>query len=243
MNDTDELVVVSGLQDSSERIDMPVRYGYVNEKKVKVLRDTGCTGVIIKRSLIEASQMTGRTCRCMMADGRIENVPTARVYIDTPYFSGNIVALCMDTPVYDLMVGNIPGVKNTSEVQLSSAVQTRSQRKEEQKPYSKLRVPDPISDVTHEDFLVLQKQDTTLERFRKLAEDCTVRTLKSGYANFEIHKDLLYRKFISKRSGSEKFRQLIVPYKLRQHVLKLAHESIMGGHQGIKKTTDKESTE
>lgn len=46
VNDADELVVVSRLQDSSGKIDMHVRYGYVDRQNAMVLRDTGCTGVM-----------------------------------------------------------------------------------------------------------------------------------------------------------------------------------------------------
>ena len=35
--------------------------------------------------------------------------PTAMVELDTPYFIGKTKVLCMDDPVRDIIIGNIPG--------------------------------------------------------------------------------------------------------------------------------------
>ena len=37
--------------------------------------------------------------------------PIAYVNVHTPYFSGNVKALCMNNPVYDLIIGNVTGVQ------------------------------------------------------------------------------------------------------------------------------------
>ena len=47
----------------------------------------------------------------------------------------------------------------------------------------------------------------------------------------------LYRMFNSSESGEVK--QVIVPKDFRDHVMKLAHESIVGGHLGARKTADR----
>ena len=53
---------------------------------------------------------------------------------------------------------------------------------------------------------------------------------------FEVKNGLLWRK---KESEKRMITQLVVPVQLREKVMKLAHDSIMSGHQGVKKTTER----
>lgn len=39
---------------------MPVLSGYVGENFVNVLRDSGCSGVVVKRELVKDSELTGK---------------------------------------------------------------------------------------------------------------------------------------------------------------------------------------
>ena len=45
----------------------------------------------------------------MLIDGIVKRYSTAMVELDTPYFSGRSKVLCMDNPVQDIIIGNIPG--------------------------------------------------------------------------------------------------------------------------------------
>jgi len=45
----------------------------------------------------------------MLIDGIVKRYPTAMVELDTPYFSGKTKVLCIDNPVQDIIIGNIPG--------------------------------------------------------------------------------------------------------------------------------------
>lgn len=226
-----DLVVISAVND------LPTCQGFVNDKKITVLRDTGCTGVIIRQSLVKTSQFTGQKQRCLLANGKQEECSTAEVYIETPVYTGTVTALCMETPIFDVIIGNIPGVTSLNESELASAVETRSQAKA--KPFLPLKVPKPLLVVNPDEFKQLQIDDLTLQKFRDLiGTDKNKHLSVKGIAEIEVKKGLLYRKFTSHEYGREIVtRQLLVPQKLRSQVLKLAHESIMGGHQGIKKTT------
>ena len=54
---------------------------------------------------------------------------------------------------------------------------------------------------------------------------------------YEQHNGLIYRIFQSpKVNNGQRCEQLVVPLKFRQHVLYLAHDSILAGHQGVRKT-------
>ena len=91
--------------------DMPTCDGNVNGKKITVLRDSGCSCVIIRTGLVQKAQFTGETKLCMFIDRTIRRMPVATLYVSTPYFQGNVTALCVDNPLYDLIIGNIAGVR------------------------------------------------------------------------------------------------------------------------------------
>jgi hypothetical protein len=96
--------------------DMPVTKGLVGDTMVDMLRDTGCSGVVVSRSMINDDQLLNKTERCMLIDGSILKVPMAQIDIDTPYFTGKSVeAMVMKSPVYDLVVGNIPGARKADD--------------------------------------------------------------------------------------------------------------------------------
>ncbi|PIK56830.1 hypothetical protein BSL78_06232 [Apostichopus japonicus] len=97
------------LSDVKER--MPVVEGYLKGRKVSVLRDSGCSGVIVRRDLISNDQLTGVDQLCVLIDGTVRKIPEANVAVDTPFFTGSLKALCMKRPVYDLIIGNVPGVR------------------------------------------------------------------------------------------------------------------------------------
>ena len=154
---------------------MPVTEGRLGEIKISVLRDTGCSGAVVRKCLIDADQLTGVEQTCMLADGSKIKVPIAEVSIDTPYFIGKIEAWCMENPIYDLIIGNIKGAKepNSPDPEWTvNAVQTRQQVRNQSKPYSSLKVPEAIEDINPRDIIAEQKKDSTLRKLYALAEDC-----------------------------------------------------------------------
>ncbi len=67
---------------------MPTSSGRLGNISVSVLRDTGCSGVVVKHALIDSKSLNGKTQVCVLADGNKVEVPMADLYIDTPYFVG-----------------------------------------------------------------------------------------------------------------------------------------------------------
>lgn len=45
-------------------------------------------------------------------DGTVRKVPFARIEVDTPYHIGYVETLCMKKPVYDLILKNLPGIRD-----------------------------------------------------------------------------------------------------------------------------------
>jgi hypothetical protein len=89
---------------------MPTAEGLVGQQKVIVLRDTGCSTVVVRKDLVSDEAFTGTMKTCVMIDGTIRRVPVAEIEINTPFFRGKVKALCMRRSLYGLIIGNIPAV-------------------------------------------------------------------------------------------------------------------------------------
>ena len=230
-------IKVSSVSSLSE---MSTVQGFVGEKPVEVLRDTGCSGVIVSKDLVPESAYTGRSQTMVMVDYSSRVVPEVKVSIDTPYYKGEVLALCVEKPLVGLIIGNIPGARERNNPDINwvpaLAVQTRAQAKREGVT-SKLKTPNIIDrTITPAQVSKAQKDDVSLTTTRSRCE--ANETI--GKATFLKKNDLLYRKFSSPNvEHGRTFTQLIVPQQYRTLVMKLAHESVMAGHLAIKRTMQK----
>jgi len=87
---------------------MPAAKGTVEGKPATVLRDTGCSSIVVRRSLLP-DKLTGQEALCILIDGTIRRTPVAEILVDTPYYRGLTTAVCMTNPIYDLIIGNVKG--------------------------------------------------------------------------------------------------------------------------------------
>ena len=87
-----------------------VMKGTVNGQVVEAIRDTGCTTVMVRQNLVYPSQCTGEECLFVMVDNTTKSFPLVRCQVDTPIFSGELIAVCIPNPISDIIIGNIPGV-------------------------------------------------------------------------------------------------------------------------------------
>ncbi|XP_049514006.1 uncharacterized protein LOC125941102 [Dermacentor silvarum] len=100
--------------------------------------------------------------------------------------------------------------------------------------------PLPVTPINHlqlnpSDLIAKQKDDPTLQRcFEAVGNKVTTR---SAETEFVLMKGILFRRY--KLPSKKEMEQLVVPAELREFVLKMAHEGIMAGHQGTKRTTDR----
>ena len=74
----------TGIRERTNREEMPIVEGRVGNTKVETLRDTGCSGVIIKQQFVREDQYTGEYGFIQLVDNTVRRVPIARVEIDTP---------------------------------------------------------------------------------------------------------------------------------------------------------------
>ena len=228
---------VSSVSSLSE---MSTVQGFVGEKPVEVLRDTGCSGVIVSKDLVPESAYTGRSQTMVMVDYSSRVVPEVKVSIDTPYYKGEVLALCVEKPLVGLIIGNIPGARERNNPDINwvpaLAVQTRTQARREGVT-NKLKTPSIIDiNINPEQVSKAQKEDVSLTTTRSRCE--ANETI--GKAIFLKKNDLLYRKFSSPNVEQGKiFEQLIVPEQYRELVMQLAHESMLTGHLSVTSSVHK----
>ena len=67
---------------------LPTAIGTVNGKEVRVLRDTGCTGVVVRRSLVSDGQMLNKQSGVTLINNYKQRCPVARINIDCPFLEG-----------------------------------------------------------------------------------------------------------------------------------------------------------
>lgn len=240
--------------------DMPVAAGRLQGQAVTVLRDTGCNTVVVRRDLVSDESLTGRSSLVYLVDGTAKVLPEAKVHVQTPFYSGTITAKCMDSPLYDVILGNIPNVRapgdpdvdwNRSDetknrapddkpentgVSTTAAVETRSRKKMAGKGVSPLRVPSiEGAPAGPEELATQQKEDPSLKTcFVRVGKEMTCKNSNDRY-EFAMHEGLLYRIF--RPAVEREVHQLVLPQGLRDVVLRMAHDGILAGHQGAEKTT------
>ena len=191
---TEEILKVSSTaRPSLTNNDMKTLKGIMGEKMIDVLRDTGCTGVIIKQSLVSTELLTGKVHTCMMVDRSTLQLPEAKVSLDTPYFKGDTIALCIENPLVDVIIDNIPGARDAQEPDINwvpiFAVQTRAQTKQSEQLKSSLRTPSIIEgDISPQQIKEAQVNDPSLARIRKACEEPEVK----GNVKFSRKNDLIY---------------------------------------------------
>ena len=73
----DALKVSTIAQPSPICNDMKTIQGIMGNKMVSALRNTGCTGVIVKQPLVSIEALTGKMHSCMMVDRTTLQLPEA----------------------------------------------------------------------------------------------------------------------------------------------------------------------
>ena len=75
------------------------------------MRDTGCTGVVVRRDLVSDERMLGKELDVTLINDSKQKYPVARINVECPFFNGITKALRMEDTLYDLVIGNIDGLK------------------------------------------------------------------------------------------------------------------------------------
>ena len=222
-----------------EDLRLPVEKGLVGDKVVNVLRDTGCECVVVRRGLVDDSQLTGERCLITRIDNTKLLAEKAVIDVSTPYLHGKVEALCIPQAVCDLIVGNVSGARGPDDPDLSlvvGAASTRSRAKDEMKPLNVPKIDDHFT-VDRKKLIELQQSD---DKIKNLIGKKMMLGRKGKTVSFEKKNGIIYRIYdnSSCKHGAV-LRQVVLPKSLRNHVMTVAHDSIVGGHLGIRKTKER----
>ena len=219
---------------------LPTAIGTVNGKEVRVLRDTGCTGVVVRRSLVSDGQMLNKQSGVTLINNYKQRCPMARINIDSPFFRGTTDALCIDDPAHDLVIGNIEGSKFPDMTHFSSGVVKNKQSRKDRRKNRKVKVADKFIRQNRQELVLKQASDAKLADIRRRVESGSVtksRSFSSGETKFIRKNGLIYRHFM--KNGKVSL-QLVIPSSLTHSVMNLAHESRkVVNHRGRKETIAK----
>ena len=219
---------------------LPTAVGTVNGKEVRVLRDTGCTGVVVRRSLVSNGQMLNKQSGVTLINNYNQRCPMARINIDCPFFRGTTDALCIDDPAHDLVIGNIEGSKFPDMTHFSSGVFKNKQSRKDRRKNKKVKVADKFIRQHRQELVLKQASDAKLADIRRRVESGSVtksRSFSSGETKFIRRNGLIYRHF---KKNANVSLQLVVPSSLTHSVMNLAHESRkVVNHKGRKETISK----
>ena len=67
---------------------LPTAVGTVNGKEIRVLRDTGCSRVVVRRSLVSDGQMLNKQSGVTLINNYNQRCPMVRINIDCPFLEG-----------------------------------------------------------------------------------------------------------------------------------------------------------
>ena len=194
---------------------MPTAIGTVNGKEV---RDTGCTGVVVRRSLVSDGQMLNKQSGVTLINNYKQRCPMARINIDCPFFRGTTDALCIDDPAHDLVIGNIEGSKFPDMTHFSSGAVNKKQSKKSRKD-RKVEVADKFIRQNRQELNMMQASDAKLADIRRRVESGSVtksRSFSSGETKFIRRNGLIYRHF--KKNGKVSL-QLVIPSSLTHSII------------------------
>ena len=172
------------------RSGLPTAISTVNDKEVRVLRDTGCTGVVVRRSLVSDGQMLNKQSGATLINNYNQRCPMARINIDCPFFRGSTDALCIDDPAHDLVIGNIEGSKFPDMTHFSSRVVNKKRSKKSRKN-RKVKVADNFIRQHRQELVLKQASDIKLKEIRRRVESGSVtkviRLQRSGIDTIKYH--------------------------------------------------------
>ena len=214
---------------------LPVSKGQVNGIRISVLRDTGASIAGVRKDLVLPHQFLDKRQEVVSFGGQRQVFPLAEVQVSTDFYEGPLICCVIDDPVVDLILGNvqgvapIPGLVVGHDQSIIAAVVTRSQKKKDEAVPQSLPLHDISDVVSVQELIGLQQNDASLSKFF----DLTTSVDQSTRFKFIIRQGVLYRLFSQDR---EDYSQIVVPTSLRSQVLSVAHDALLAGHCGFKKT-------
>lgn len=222
---------------------LPIFEGKVNGRVGSILRDTGANVCGVRRSLVKDSQFLDKKQLVRTFGGRVESFELALVDVDSSLFSGQLECCVLEDPVADVVLGNLHDNFALGDLLLGEAcITTRAQARKEEKPIVPLlksNVPD--LNIDRDKLVRLQREDKSLSSLFD-SIDSDEKKFENDLENpcFFLRDDVLYRCHVGK--NMDVVEQVVVPLPLRDSVLCTAHDGLLAGHGGIKRTLSRVSS-
>ena len=208
-------------------------------KDATVIRDTGCSTVVIRKSLVPENDLTGELGSYVTLDGEVKEAPWCETYIKTLYYTGKVRAMVLENPIYDIVIGNVTGAKDATQKDVAQTIgimETRAQLRKNTKMQALITPTIHMDGVTPEQIRCEQRKDEGLEKLFRLAEAGEETIKGRNFSKFVIENEILKRKSQSPNVEHGKlFDQLVVPTRFRTKVMRVAHETVLAGHMATKK--------
>ena len=217
--------------------------GKVGQRCVEVLRDTGFTGVLIKRDLVNQGELTGKKGYATTFDKTLLiRAPIAKIKVDTLYYVGEVEALCAQEPVADVIIGNITGAReaDNSEWKLAAATitQVRARQGDNVKALNVKEISSQFA-VSREKLRKLLSED---DEFKAFSKKKAITKRGEFEVKFEKRQGILCRIRCRIDGLGVTGKQIMVLKSLPIRVMEVAHDSIFDEHLGVKKTKDRIQT-
>ena len=206
------------------------------------MRDTGSNACGVRADFVTKEQMLDKYDFVKTYTGKMEKVPLAKVKINTPYLTGELIVHVLNDPTFDCIIGNIEGALGYDQVDTKQweienrvgNVMTRFQRKRKNK--NPLLNQEIIPDVTSEEVSRLQKDDITLKQYFDFAYKKVMKSNKHSTVRFFVKNNILYREYDSKENVAC---QICIPICLRPTILYMSNDCPLSAHQGIRRTMER----
>ena len=143
---------------------------------------------------MKEDDFTGSMGSVMGIDRTLKEVPIAEVKVDTSYYTGVTQAICLRDPLFDLVIGNIPGAQNPDDPvpggETCAAAVTRAQARKDITVKPLVTKETAQTSITKNELAKLQQEDNTLEKYVDLKNAVRKGDYKIKY---EKHRGVLYR--------------------------------------------------
>ena len=90
----------------------------VNNIETCCMRDTGCDTVLVDQSLIKKDQYLPQMTYVEIGNGELIKCKTAKIFVDTPWITDEIVVLVMQNCKVPIIIENIKGVRPDNALQI-----------------------------------------------------------------------------------------------------------------------------
>ena len=235
--------------------------GTVNGKEINFVKDTGADMTLLREDLVDSRNiLEGQNVTLETPIGQPFNAKLAIVNMDTPYYKGVAQVGVVPGLATEALLG-MDILERRSALAVTRAAAKKNREEAEEGPEimepevardataaldsADIEVPvlgekedvtlENISAVNAEVLSKMQVDDDNLEAIRTKANAIEADDIENG---FFWDNDILKRKWTSvkkRKSGT----QVVLPSKLRQTVIKLAHDRPLAGHLGLEKTKER----